>query len=236
MLRGVPQITMRTGAARKRAISNDAEKARRKFLRFFPDGFTDETYIAWERGYKWRAHERWNDFLPPRTFRELLSGSEYQEIAARALRTLAGTNLLFSFESMALRDALKTTGGAQNFAVGLFEFIHGRGSLSRRFDDWCHVIAALPKKQSRVLTHPVVTVFGFIAQPDVHVFFKPNVTRTAAKRYGFEIEYSSRPSWETYRQVLEFASVIADDLKDLKPRDMIDIQSFIWVTGSSEYE
>jgi len=26
------------------------------------------------------------------------------------------------------------------------------------------------------------------------------------------------------------------DLRDLKPRDMIDIQSFHWVRGSDEYE
>jgi hypothetical protein len=28
----------------------------------------------------------------------------------------------------------------------------------------------------------------------------------------------------------------ARDLRDLKPRDMIDIQSFTWVQGSDEYE
>ena len=28
-----------------------SERCRRKFLRFFPGGFRDETYIDWERGY-----------------------------------------------------------------------------------------------------------------------------------------------------------------------------------------
>jgi hypothetical protein len=53
-------------------------------------------------------------------------------------------------------------------------------------------------------------VFGFIAQPDRHVFLKPNVTRLAAREYG--------------------------DQRDLRPRDMIDLQSFIWVMGSDEYD
>jgi hypothetical protein len=35
---------------------------------------------------------------------------------------------------------------------------------------------------------------------------------------------------------LEFASVVSSDLADLKPRDMIDIQSFIWAIGSTEYD
>lgn len=227
---------MRTAAAKRRIISSGAEKARKKFLRFFPRGFSDETYFAWERGYKWRAHERWSELLSRRVFRRLLHEREFGEISALALKSLSGTNLIFSFESMALRDALKSASGAKHFSEGLYEMLYGRGSLPQRFDNWCETVAALPKKQSRVLTHPVVTVFGFLAQPETHIFFKPTVTRTAAERYGFELPYASRPSWETYRHVMDFASVVAADLRDLKPKDMIDIQSFIWVIGSSEYE
>lgn len=217
-------------------ISKGAGGSRRKFLRFFPKGFRDETYFAWERGYKWRAHERWNELLGKSTFQRLLREEDFAEIGARAIKSLAGTNLLFSFESMALRDAVRTPAGAQLFSTGLYEFLYGRARLERRFDEWCEVVASLPKKQSRVFTHPVATVFGFLAQPESHIFFKPTVTRTAAKRYGFELHYSSRPSWDVYRGVLEFAAVVARDLRDLKPRDMIDIQSFIWVAGSAEYE
>jgi len=34
---------------------------------------------------------------------------------------------------------------------------------------------------------------------------------------------------------LEFAATVRRDLRDLKPRDMIDLQSFMWVQGSDEY-
>ena len=33
-----------------------ARRARRKFLGYFPDGFRDESSLAWERGDKWDAH------------------------------------------------------------------------------------------------------------------------------------------------------------------------------------
>jgi hypothetical protein len=80
-----------------------------------------------------------------------------------------------------------------------------------------------------------VSVFGFIAQPDRHIFLKPNVTKIAAQKYGFDFRYESKPNWETYASLLEFAETIRRDLRDLKPRDMIDLQSFIWVQGSDEY-
>jgi hypothetical protein len=70
----------------------------------------------------------------------------------------------------------------------------------------------------------------------MHIFLKPNVTRLAAREYGFPFRYISKPSWETYASLLDFAAVVRRDLRDLRPRDMIDIQSFIWVQGSDEYE
>ncbi len=57
----------------------------------------------------------------------------------------------------------------------------------------------------------------------------------AAKKYAFEFEYESRPNWQTYQSMLDFAQKVRQDMRDFKPRDMIDIQSFIWVQGSEEY-
>jgi hypothetical protein len=145
-------------------------------------------------------------------------------------------SFIFSFEKMALRDAVRSRHGARAFAEGLFDFLYGRAALERRFERWVEVVAGLPRKQTRVLTWPLVTVFGFIAQPETHIFMKPTVTRAAAEEYGFPLRYSSRPSWETYASLLELAATVRRDLKDLRPRDMIDVQSFLWVQGSDEYE
>jgi hypothetical protein len=213
-----------------------AARCRRKFELFYPDGFMDETYQVAERSYKERAHLEWQSELGPVAFRKLLARGEFRQIADTAVRIESRTNLLFSFEKMALRDAVKTEEGARAFAEGLYDFLHRASSLKSRFERWVETVAALPRKQTRVLTWPLVTVFGFIAQPDKHIFLKPNVTRAAARAYGFDFPYEPRPSWETYASLLEFAEVIHDDLSDLRPRDMIDIQSFMWVQGSDEYE
>ena len=107
--------------------------------------------------------------------------------------------------------------------------------METRFDRWCDVVAGLPRRQTRVLTWPVVTVLGFIVQPQAHIFLKPTVTREAARRYGIPFHYQSRPSWETYASLLALAHGVRKDLRDLRPRDMIDVQSFLWIQGSDEY-
>ena len=223
-------------AVHRQQIPPQARRCRRKFLRFFPEGFEDETYLAWERDYKWSANREWDRMLNQAAFSALLREGDYAEVALRAVRIEARTNLIFSFEKMALRDAVKPAAGARMFATGLYGFLHGKGRMQERFERWCEVVAALPRKQTRVLTWPIVTVFGFLAQPEKHIFLKPNVTRTAAHEYGFPFHYQSRPAWKTYAGCLEFAETVRQDLDDLGPQDMIDLQSFIWVQGSSEYD
>ena len=218
--------------------SREVARCRRKFLRVFPDGFRDPTYLDWEREYKWDTHLRWEAALNRVEYRRLLRAEAYGEIAARAIRVeqQARHSMMFSFEKMALRDAVRSDEGARAFATGLYDWLYDRGKPASRFDAWIEVVASLPRRQTRVLTWPLVTVFGFIAQPDIHFFLKPAVTRAAAEAYGFDLHYRPRPNWATYASVLELAARVREDLADLHPRDMIDIQSFLWVQGSAEYD
>lgn len=212
------------------------QRCRRKFLRFFPKGFEDATYLDFERDYKWKAHRQWSEELGADRFRTLLRERRYADIAHHAVRIESRTNLLFSFEKMALRDGLRSPAGAQTFAEGLYEWLHGRGRVEDRFDDWVQAVAALPRRQTRVLTWPLATVFGFLAQPDRHFFLKPVVTRTALRLCGVDYAYHSRPDGAGYQALLEAVAVVQEHLQDLRPRDLIDVQSFLWVQGSSEYD
>jgi hypothetical protein len=218
-------------------LSLPARRCRRRFLRFFPGGFRDATYLEWERDYKAETHDRWQAALARAEFQRLLRAREHATIAARAITVEQRSrhSMIFSFEKMALRDAVKSADGARAFAEGLYRFLHGPGSLRARFSHWVDVVAALPRRQTRVLTWPLVTVFGFIAQPEQHFFIKPLVTRAAARAYRYPLQYEPRPNWQTYADVLAFAETVRRDQGDLRPRDMIDLQSFIWVQGSDEY-
>ena len=217
-------------------MEKERKRCRKKFLYYFPKGFADAKYYAWERGYKWDAHLAWEEMLNKKDYNDLLNKKLFSEIALRAVRIETKTNLLFSFEKMALRDAVKTEEGAKAFAEGLFEYVYGKNSFQKRFENFSEVLNALPRKQTRVRTWPLQTVFGFIANPAEHIFLKPRVTQVAAKKYNYAFQYQSKPNWQTYKSLLEFAGEIKKDTADLKPRDFIDLQSFMWVLGSDEYE
>ena len=228
-----------TGARASNVNYLGAGRCRHKFQLYYPNGFDDEVYQVAERGVKERAHLEWATELNAPAYRRMLARGEHSRIVEIALRVESRCNLLFSFEKMALRDAVKEPSDARLFATALYAFLYGRGSPQRKFEAWLEALVALPRRRSRVLAWPLVTVFGQIARPDAHLFLKPMVTRKAARAYGYDFEYDSSPSWEVYRGLQTFAAILRRDL-DRKPgfraRDMIDIQSFIWVLGSAEYD
>ncbi len=137
-----------------KSVRSRPARCRRKFLRFFPDGFRDDTYLEWERDYKWQTHQRWEAVLGRTAFRRLLRAGEYREIAARAVRVEQQSrhSMIFSFEKMALRDAVRSAAGAATFASGLYDYIYGADDLERRFTRWVDAVAALPRRQT-VVSH-----------------------------------------------------------------------------------
>src|SRR5687768_17257351 len=119
-------------SGKARRTSHDVETARvlrcrQKFLGLFPAGFKDPDYLDLERDYKWQTHQRWELALNRREFRALLRKGAFAEVAARAVRVEQQSrhSMIFSFEKMALRDAIKLRNGARAFADGLYAFLHG---------------------------------------------------------------------------------------------------------------
>jgi len=226
---------IRTRVPQPNSVEKAREKCLRKFLHYFPKGYRGQKFQHWERDYKWKAHETWEQQLGKPLFKQLILEKSYPEIVRRALSIESRTNLLFSFEKMALRDAVRAPGNAETFAKELYAWIYGAGNMETKFNSYRDTLASLPVKQTRVVTWPVLTIFGFIADPHKHIYLKPTVTRMAAAKYQFDFEYSSTPEWNVYQSLLAFAKQVATDTKRFEPRDMIDIQSFIWVLGSEEY-
>ena len=66
------------------------------------------------------------------------------------------------------------------------------------------------------------------------MFLKPTVTRDFAQRVGhdFQFAYDSAIEGSVYASLLNLAKTTKQAIAALKPRDNIDVQSFIWVVGA----
>ena len=66
------------------------------------------------------------------------------------------------------------------------------------------------------------------------MFLKPEATKDFAARVGhrFASDYTPRLNIAVYDSLLDLAERTTRELSDLKPRDRIDVQSFIWAVGN----
>src|ERR1700681_122646 len=136
---------------------------------------------------------------------------------------------------MALRHPVKPLAGAGLFAHGLYDFLHGTGEMEQRFTRWCEVGGgASPAPDAGSDLAGRYRLRFHCRTGDSH-FLKPTVTLRAAEALGLPFDYRSRPNWEAYAELLRLSRAVRKDLRDLHPRDVIDIQSFLWVQASDEY-
>jgi hypothetical protein len=197
--------------------------------------FDDAEYLKEERNYKWAAHLLClNDLLSARG-RGLLNQPPSLELAQLLGRIVHATNLLSRNELIALGDAFKDAAAAHAMAKASVRFVDHPDATA--FNDLVDAVERLPMKPggSRVLSWPVVSLFPFLADPTAHMFLKPMQTQKTADSFMFDLLYDSRPNWRTYECLLRLSQKILGDVKHLGARDMIDVQSFMWIVNGAPY-
>lgn len=214
-------------------------KAVENFLSYFPEGFQDPKYLVGatnERQYKVDANELMLSLLNQSDFLELLEKGDVKEIRDRAKKVVNKTNLISPYEKIWFSNGIAAEVNQKRFAESLFDLLYGDGEMHVRFEQFANLLSEIGAAK-----WPIATYFLFVTFPKTQMFLKPIVTQDAANVLGQEINYKPEPNWLTYSQVLALAERIRVELnKDgrqiLAPRDMIDVQSFIWVTAPGYFE
>jgi|ERR1039458_759688 hypothetical protein len=193
--------------------------ARARFLRFFPNGFHSAEYEGDERNYKVDAKTALDRTVP-------LEKAATESGYAEALLPLFHINLLSQYEQMWVRDALRGP-NADDFVRAAAGFTLGEGKPA---------LLAMERalKPHGAAKWTVVTLLPFLWRPEQHMFLKPEATKDFATRVGhrFASDYEPRLDSAVYDSLLDLAERTRAELSDLKPRDRIDVQSFIWVVGN----
>ncbi|WP_424139405.1 hypothetical protein [Roseomonas chloroacetimidivorans] len=196
------------------------DRARQRFLRFFPGGFTSKDYVESERNYKVKAKVELDAAAP---LEAAATGEGYGEAVLRAFRA---TNLLAPIEKTKLQSVLRGA-SADAFVQAAARFTLGAGTSALMDMD-----RILRPHDSAKWT--VVTYLPFLWRPSVHMFLKPEVTKGFATKVGhpFVHDYETRLHADVYDGLLSLVGQTESELVELRPKDRIDVQSFLWVVGA----
>lgn len=201
------------------------------FLEKFPEGFYGKKYNEHEREYKDKAHALSKELLEKNIFNMLLESNDYSEIVKRALKLVNATNLIFPNEKMALKDGLSSPADQKEFCTYLYELLYGSRELEVRFSDFYKFLESIGAARWTTATY-----FMFIVHPSKYMFVKPTITQYVSELCGYEVNYKPQLNWLTYKSVLNFSEYLLSEISKLNPRDMIDVQSFMWCIAPGTYE
>jgi len=210
---------IKDGGLRYKSLPESIEK----FLTEFPAGFYGEKFAAKERNYKVNAHTLMTELLNEHEFKRLLGSNDYNEVCRLAIKVINSTNLVFPNEKMSLKDGLQSAERKKQFSEVLWNHLFGEDPLDKRFLELCTFLDEI-----KAAKWTIATYFLFFMFPKEHMFIKPTITQNSAEICGFDIHYRSELNWKTYEAVLKFSEFLKKELIELKPRDMIDVQSFMW--------
>jgi hypothetical protein len=195
--------------------------------------FEDKAYLDRERDYKWAAHREVTSRLLSPTGRKLVAGPPSLETATLVHDLCCKkTNLLAKQEVMALNDGLKDHAAAKHFAEANLAFIDNPDDAT--FTALVGATESLPQVgDARVLSWPTVTLLPYLGDPAKQMFLKPQMTKRTAEILYFDLLYDARPSWAVYQRLIALSEYLLNRLRPLGAKDLIDVQSFMWIVVGS---
>lgn len=199
-----------------------------RFSAAYPDGFEDSNFIKQSREANLRGHKFCTQLLSEDEFARLIEDGDFAGVCDRARHIESSTTLLTKSERKALHDTLELPACQKLFAIALQKLLYGSEPEEARFKHFLRTLSILELNK-----WPFATLFSFIRNPQQSVFIKPTAIQNAAKALCWRINYKAEPNWKTYDAVLRLYSYVRTNLLEegMMPRDMIDVQAFVWLAG-----
>lgn len=196
----------------------------------FPDweDFSHPPFVADEIAYKQATVAQARDWLAADALDRLLADAAYETILERLEKLANDNNLLWrrvpsSGDTAVLYHPDLDPAG---FCTAMRNLLHGDRPTPDRLQSFSTYLDAhvLPNKW------PFPTYFLFIVHPQAEMFVKPQAAQWFLQFVGSGVTaVASPPDATTYAAVRRAAHALRDALAPYGARDMVDVQSFVWV-------
>lgn len=198
----------------------------------FKEGFEDALFTEGERGIgkKKRSKEAAialsKELFAEPVLAEIVEndGKGAYERAQEFLGSVRGQ--LHSQETRKVAEMAKDLPHEVLFARAMYELFHGDGRMDHRFDSFVRTLICGGGRWG------LATIFPGFHDPENHTFVRPIYYRKQAEILGIDLGYKTRPSGATYVRIQGMMSQLFERLTQAghKPRDLMDVHSFIWVS------
>jgi|SRR5476649_59114 hypothetical protein len=213
----------------------------KSFERIFPGGFEADSFVNGERGapgatgklgYKTAGISLAQAELSPERFESATPA----EMFDAAKRVLGSTNMVFPIEGVIPFNSLAEEDRPSAMA-GLKLLLHGDGDYAARLEQFAASMHLKDKAgKAKKVTWPLATVFGALYYPTEQICVKPTAYAAEGATLTLPVEKSQPVAAAGYRQFYKIAKATQEKLlaAGQKPRDMVDVYSFIYRTHAEK--
>ena len=194
-------------------------------------GFQSELYLEEERNYKTELKDRWQELVTPTALESALTSEDPASFANEIGVVLTGANLL----PWRYADAVKKFSEqdeARLFLAAVRDLITSDPPNVDGFNEALmpRYRTALNETGVKPASHCIPSLMLWLTDPNRQFFVRPEMYNRAAKALlGSTPEGQGNVmSSAYYRDAVDFARTIHGRLGELGPRDMIDVQGFLW--------
>jgi hypothetical protein len=212
------------------------------FEKLFPGGFEGEGFTATERGLAGATGKNAGKTAAIALAQAELSAERFanatpDELFESAKKVLQATNIVFPIEGFIPFSQL--SGESRTKAMeALRNLLHGQGEYGGRLERFAGSLDLKDKQgKAKVVTWPLATVFGALFDPTKYCCVKPTpFTGQAATLALTDVEKGQPVTARGYSQFLDVATKTQAALvaAGQKPRDLMDVYTFIWRTHAEK--
>ena len=225
---------------RKIALNQDRLRAAIRLFRWIygEDPFQSERYFEWERQYKLDLTSEWQATVTGDRLNAAIGGSGSLPYANQVSTLFTKTNLLPWRYSTCIKG-FKGSEKARTFLEALHMLLFDREGAREPIDAFTEHMRPLYDGDLKgginlAASRSIPSLALWLSDPQHHFFIRSAVVNKAANILsGGAIEGRDEVMTSAYYSgVLDLAHAIRSGIAELRPRDMIDVQGFLWGTFS----
>lgn len=200
-------------------------EAKIRLQELFPGGLHGERMHGAERHFKDQLAAACRQWYEPSQLSAALGTGRETEVLDWAARLVKHPENIFPavFEKVAFGNGVKAATRVREFAEAFVAWVTPELPNPTAFESFARELEHLGCAK-----WPIMTAYRFLLHPQTDVLIKPANLCNAAEVARFEISYRPSLNWLTYSRTMDFYRHVRQQIADLEPRDMIDVQNFIW--------
>ena len=218
------------------ALNRDRLRAAVRLFRWIygDDPFRSERYLEWERQYKTDLSTEWQATVTEDRLNAAIEGDNPSPYAKEIGELFKKTNLLPWRYRGCIND-FKTPEKAHAFLEALRILLFDREDSTAPIDAFTDRMrplydADLREEAVKPASRSIPSLALWLSDPQHHFFIRSDVVNRVTRILtGGVLEGQNQIMTSVfYRRVLDLAQTVRSEIADLRPRDMIDVQGFLW--------